>query len=423
MKGLFAVLVCVVALGAGCLNKQLNPGRCNSTADCQSGQTCDLSPQANGTCVCNSPACTDGGAGMGGAGGGAGTGTGGAAGSGGMAGAGQGGGSGGCQSNLQCSPPMPACAPGGVCVECTASSDCADPTKPICNANTNKCEACTTDQQCIDKIGSSDPGVCMAQADGHCATPGEAIYVKNDVATCVGTTVPNCDVGSGTVAKPLCSMELVSKLLCSGRDLVIIRGTVTGASSPVMGRPSGQTAIVGQQSALLGSVGTPAFAMSTGSFFVRDLRISSSGSDGIDESGGTLTLQNVTIAGSATSGVGISTTAGTLNLSGVTIDSCAGGGILLGGAAFDIENTTVTNNGPSSDLSWGGIRVQSMPASGSALLHLVTIENNKAAGLSCASGATVQGDGVFASGNSAGQIASTCGVTACTPMSATCGAQ
>jgi hypothetical protein len=98
------------------------------------------------------------------------------------------------------------------------------------------------------------------------------------------------------------------------------------------------------------------------------------------------------------------------------------GGILIDGAAFDIRNTTITKNGPSSDLSWGGMRVASLPASGSKNLHLVTIQNNNAPGLSCAPGAAIQGDGVLASGNSTGDVTSTCGITACVSMSSTCGA-
>ena len=133
--------------GLACLHKDLNPGRCNSTSDCPAGQTCDLSPQANGTCVCGSSSC-DGGAGATGSGRGGVGGTithdgGGAAGA-----AGQ-----GCQSNAQCAPPTPACV-AAACVQCATSADCADPTRPICNAATNTCQACTSDQECVAKMGA-----------------------------------------------------------------------------------------------------------------------------------------------------------------------------------------------------------------------------------------------------------------------------
>lgn len=312
-------------------------------------------------------------------------------------------GAGGCQP--ACGAPKAICA-GNVCVECLTAADCSDPTRPICNTMTNACEPCTSDQQCVDKTGSADPGVCMAHVDGHCANPGETIYVIDNPAICVPVTatVAQGNPGSGSITRPLCTMEQVPTLLVNGsfvRDLVVVRGTVSGGDWTYTGQ-GGVTllSIAGQQAATINALGAvPVFAMSSGSAYIRDVTFSPSSS------------------------IGISAKGGTLGLDGVTVDSCMGGGILLDGAAFDIENTTVTNNGPSNDLSWGGIRVQSIPPSGSALLHLVTIENNKAAGLSCASGAIVQGNGVFASGNSAGQIASTCGVTACSSMNQTCGAQ
>ena len=44
--------------------------------------------------------------------------------------------------------------------------------------------------------------------------------------------------------------------------------------------------------------------------------------------------------------IGIKSTGGTITLDGVTVDSCMGGGIFLSDTTFDIENTTVKNNGP-----------------------------------------------------------------------------
>jgi len=265
----------------------------------------------------------------------------------------------------------------------------------------------------------------MAHQDGRCAAVAETIYVQNDTTTCSDSATT--DLGFGTAMKPLCSMQPVPGLLSgtSGtKDLVVIRGTVQSGTWTFTGQGGGELSLVGQSNALLAGGASPAFAMSTGSAFMRDLKMSSSGSDGIDERGGTLALQNLTIAGSATSGVGISATGGTLTTSKVTVDSCVGGGILLDGAAFDIENTTVTNNGPGQQpIVWGGVLVNSLPANGSKLLHLVTIKNNNATGLACASTAAIQGDGVFASGNSSVQIQTTCAVAGCSPMSQTCGAQ
>jgi hypothetical protein len=111
------------------------------------------------------------------------------------------------------------------------------------------------------------------------------------------------------------------------------------------------------------------------------------------------------------------------------MDGCAvtgnpGGGILLGGAAFDIRNTRVAGNGPGQTgggTSFGGIRVDSLPSTGSASLDRVTIADNLAPGLSCA--ASIQGTGVLASGNVVPEITNSCGVVNCAVPSATCGAQ
>jgi hypothetical protein len=103
-----------------------------------------------------------------------------------------------------------------------------------------------------------------------------------------------------------------------------------------------------------------------------------------------------------------------------------GGGILLNGAAFDIRNTTVTGNGPNTDSTpWGGIYVQSLPASGATNLTFVTIQNNPGPGLVCASATAIQGTGVLATGNTLSQISTSCGVTSCSPLDGGtgCGAQ
>lgn len=99
-----------------------------------------------------------------------------------------------------------------------------------------------------------------------------------------------------------------------------------------------------------------------------------------------------------------------------------GGGILLGGAAFDIENTTVTNNGPGQQGTSGGIIISALPSAGPAKLHLLTVENNKQIGVTCAS-AVQAADGVFATMNIGGDIAQSCGFSPCSSMGATCGAQ
>ena len=288
----------------------------------------------------------------------------------------------------------PVCGSAGACVECTASSQCtASATKPVCDSTTNKCRSCKADSEC-----PADPGVCMSNIDGHCALPAETLYVQNS-ASCSDAVVAS-DASAATSAKPLCSMQPVATFLTSTRSLVVIRGTVEGAAAAFLPAGVAQATFVGQQSAVIGSVTAPAFSLQAGIVYLRDLEFSTPGSVGI-------------------SGIG-----GTLHVDTVTVDSCKKGGIFLDGTAFDIRNTTVTNNGPgqSGAVTWGGILVNALPASGPTQLNLVTVENNKQVGIVCS--AAITGSGVLASGNTGGvDISTTCGITPCPAASATCGAQ
>jgi hypothetical protein len=256
----------------------------------------------------------------------------------------------------------------------------------------NKCRACQADAEC-----PPDPGVCLANVDGHCAIPGETIYVENN-GTC-SDAVTASDSTAATSTKPLCSLQTVSMFLSSVRDLVIVRGTVQGATNAFLPAGVAQGTFVGQQNATIGSVTNPAFSVQSGTVFVRGIEFSSLSSTGINATGGVLHLDTI------------------------TVDSCKKGGILLDGAAFDIRNTTVTNNsaGQQGPIAWGGILVNSLPSTGPFQLDLVTIQGNKGPGLTCVS--PVMGAGVLASGNSTTDIATICGVTACSPAGPTCGAQ
>jgi len=425
MRNLRWLVPVAVALTAAACTTTLNPGRCNQTSDCAAmaayaGYVCDLDPnvQGDGRCVppCSSNTDCQGGrtcsfdsqnigrcllpidggtSGAGGQGGTTGTGgSGGPGGSGGSAGAG-GSTDGGQDTNTcACGGNTPVCLQGS-CVQCVASSDCtADATKPICDTTSHSCVACSSDSQCVAKLGSTgNPGVCMSQTDGHCATDAETVYVQNSSA-CTSTT------GSGgTATVPYCSMEPVGIAANATHTVVVIRGPVNAADWTYQrGIGSPETSFIGQQSALIASGASPAFNMDSGTVYFRNLRVSSSAA------------------------ICIQATGGTLDLDTVDVDTCAGGGVLLDGAAFNISKTTVTNCGPGQTgaIAWGGILVNSLPTSGQTTLNLVTIQANKQLGLDCSSG--IQGTGVFATGNTGGEVATTCAITTCSPLSTTCGA-
>jgi len=273
---------------------------CNGTPDCQGGRVCDFDSHGIGRCLL--PEMPDGG--------------------------GDADGSPMCSA---CSGSTPVCV-GGTCVQCATSADCTtDPTKPICDTSSHTCGACSSDSECAAKLGAN-PGVCMAHQDGRCATDGETVYVENKTG-CMDTTVN--DQG-GTSAVPFCSTGPVQTVIANNdvRTLVLVRGTVNAATSPFQRSATrSEVSIVGQQSAVIAAGAQPGLDVQGGRFYVRDLKISLSTS------------------------VGISAVPGnpgpiTLRLDTVNVDTCQKGGILLNGAAFDIRNSVVTNNGPGQQGSW-----------------------------------------------------------------------
>jgi hypothetical protein len=299
----------------------------------------------------------------------------------------------GCLASTDCSGATPACnTDTKTCVECLSNVDCGAAAKPICDTAHHTCVKCTSDAECVGKLGA-DPGVCMAHEDGRCAAATEAIFVQQT------SLCSDASPTAGTPGMPYCTMGPVMQRLGTGAiDLVIVRGTVTAGTWTFTGA-TGEVSIVGQQSAFIASAASPALAMASGQLYVRDVKASSSASLCLSAKGGTLRLEHV------------------------TVDSCLKGGILLDGAAFDIRDTTVTNNGPGTQGTtlWGGVLVSSLPAAGTTGLTLVTIQGNKQIGLTCAGG--IQGTGVLATGNTGGDVNPYCNVSACAAAGPTCGAQ
>ncbi len=296
----------------------------------------------------------------------------------------------------------PACATSGTlsgqCVQCAASSDCAAATLPICGA-ANTCVPCTADAECVAKLGTTGyPGVCMANLDGHCATDAETVYVVNKTGCSSSTS-------GGTASAPFCLARTgVNSAVANTKPLVVLSGALADGFS--VSTP-GVLTIVGK-----GAIITPAAF-----------------TDGIDVASGEVYLRSLTVNGSVSTGSpsnpGIAAATGAfLHMDTCSVIDNPGGGILLNGAAFDIENTVITGNGPGQTTGgtfWGGIRVDSLPTSGSTILNLATVETNNPVGVSCSG--SITGTGVLVTGNTSAQIANSCGFNSCTSASNGCGAQ
>lgn len=290
----------------------------------------------------------------------------------------------------------PTCGPNGLCVECASatSADCnTDPTKPICDLPSNTCVKCSADGQCATKgVG---PGICMSHQDGRCAADSEIIYVENN-ANCVSSALVSMAGSAGT---PFCGPQFAVDALTVSRRVVVVSGSVLGVQwTPVSG--AGPVSFIGRAAAVI-APGTNIGIHVSGpaELYARDIIIRNSEQEGvIAESGATLRLDHI------------------------TVDSNLGGGILVDGSAFEIQNTTVTGNGPAQaagGVVWGGIRVQTPGTP--AFLDLLTVRDNQSTGISCSGGIT--GIGVLATGSAGGvDVTAACAFTPCSQAGPTCGA-
>jgi hypothetical protein len=236
----------------------------------------------------------------------------------------------------------------------------------------------------------------MSHQDGRCAADSEVIYVENK-AGCVTDALA---AGSGTLATPFCGPQAAVDALTDARRVLIISGSVSGVA---------WTALTGARPVTLIGRATAAIAPGT--------------SNGISVVGpGELYARDMVVRNSEQVGV-LAENGATLRLHHVTVDSNRGGGILVDSSSFEIDDTTVSGNGPGQlpgGVVWGGIRIQ-MPSS-VATLNLVTVMNNQSVGVSCSTG--VVGTGVLATGNAGGvDVTAACAISACSPAGSTCGAQ
>ncbi len=320
----------------------------------------------------------------------------------------------GCKSNTECTTTgKPVCAitgdggTTGVCVECTQNSDCKD-TAPVCNKTLHTCSACTTDDDC--KL--FDPGVCKTLGpgnNGRCVRPDETIYVSKS-AGCSDTLAvvpqdggaPDAGAPNGVSTRPFCSMEPIRAVLSPSRYVVLVSGQVTGADWSYNNEAQGPVLIVGRTGTISGAA-DPNFQMTSGNVTIRNLTFSPGGKVGIEADGGNLSLSRVTISG------------------------CQGGGLWLNGAAFDVENSTISGNGPGDHNGsiWGGILETALgPATGTTANNIsqVSVLNNMGQDITCKDG-LVGRDVLVYDSNKAVQVSPGCNLLLCMDAGAMCGAQ
>jgi hypothetical protein len=392
-------ILSILGLIAGCSESKLRAGYCERDTDCPSGQACILEGAATFTCAASDGGLPDGDASE-------------------VAPE--------CTMSSQCPAEKPICdmqtcracdsaragdgaacaardsarpfcGPGGACVECVSptSADCtANPAKPICDLASNTCAGCASDAQCAAK--GVVPGVCMSHQDGRCASDSEVIYVENKGGCASSALAPM----AGSAAAPFCGPQLAIDNVTPTRRTVLVSGTVAGFQWTPSGAQA-QVSVIGRNAAVIAGGTQPGVALAAGA--------------------------DLYIRGPLTVGpgpeLGISASAGAiLRVTRLVVDGNKKGGILIDGAAFELRESTIVANGPGDimGLPWGGVRIQNAASVVPATLDRLTIQNNNPVGLSCAGNVT--GTGVLAAGNTSVDIATTCGITPCTPAGPTCGA-
>jgi len=269
-------------------------------------------------------------------------------------------------------PEAPVCA-GDACVECAADSDCKVLTKPICDLKTNKCGACTSDSQCVNKLKSPDPGVCLTHL-GSCATPQETVFVQQ-IAGC-STTIG----AGGTAANPYCAaQEGVTAAVAGGKPLVVLRGPSDRWSFASAAKP---LTVVGQAGAKVVGAGV-----------------------GIRVSGGELYLRNLIISVMGAIGTGVVAENGAiLHMSRCSVLDNGAGGISVNNAGFDIVNTIIAGNEGGESvpgITFGGVYLKAADGKPQRFQYN-TIAGNKAPGLYCAGEYPVKG--ILANGNSVREV-------------------
>lgn len=285
----------------------------------------------------------------------------------------------------------PRCGPGGVCVACLNSADCTarDPRKPTCQNNT--CQACSQATDCPSNI---------CAADGSCVPNSQVLFVDNADGSCSAVLQH-----SGDENDPICDLpEGIRKAIENGRRFITLRPStrayspfeikdltdhltleITGAPTPAGSSKVAQ--IIGGQQTVV------SVAATTGKMLSLTLRnVTLAGSafyDGVRcEQAATVRLYGVRILGNRT---GVYATGGcVLNVEGASIFRNSTG-VYLNGTTFAITNAMIWRNDET------GIAI----AQGTGAIRFSTIYSNGASfgppGIDCGVDVkpTIEGSIVF----------------------------
>lgn len=273
-------------------------------------------------------------------------------------------------------PALPGCKQDGTCVECAKHTDCKAPDKPACNPTTNKCEPCTSDQQCAERGGG--PGICLLDPDGRngkCATEEQTVYVMNKKPGCV-------DAGPGAAATPFCEPARAVATVKGSKRVMLLKGPDAFKGFRISGSvmmPKEPIWIVGVGGAVLVGGLDPGVGLAIGpeemDVRVRSLEIRNSEREGVLVTGNaTVRLNRVVLTGNR-----------------------VGGLRTMAEAGFDVANSVFDSNGTGDLINspFGGVQLQAPRSGRPGRFRLNTVINNANGGVTCFSGIPLTGLLVF----------------------------
>jgi hypothetical protein len=272
----------------------------------------------------------------------------------------------------------PYCGPGGACVACLASAQCAE-ASPVCDTGTNTCGPCKEHSDCGMHSGVCDRGA------GECVPADNVIYVVEG-----GTSTSPCDAAS-----PCGSLDAALALVSQTRRYILLDDKTYPAHLDL---EDTEVTIIGNNASILGTRNAPVVAVADNvTLTLEGVEVrnaaSSNTAEGIrclSSGSSTVRLDDVIVRGNG--GIGIRTTSCELVLEGSVVQSNVGGGIDISNGAFAIVNSFILGNGSSAGTTpsnLGGVRITNIDPQAPQVFAFNTVAQNqtgtgaRASGVDC----------------------------------------
>jgi hypothetical protein len=304
---------------------------------------------------------------------------------------------------------LPVCkAAAGACVECGGDSDCKTSTIPACDT-ANKCVECVQSSHCKN---ASAP-VCDSAAE-HCVQCLKDSDCSGTTPICTNKQCRACAKDSECInisPAGVCGLDGS----CPGDNAIIYlqNGTLcpggNGTSASPFCSSDDATGALSATKTVIVIKGPLAVGNLTLNFAQKPVLIAGQASANLTKptigtpplvniTAGEVTLRDLTISGGNDAGVSISGGA-ILHMDRCYVTGNAKNGIITDKSAFDIVNTVIAGNGGS---NFSGVNLGSYTGTGPTRFAFNTVVNNGAIGVACGQAYTLTG--ILANANGAANL-------------------